>query len=227
MENRSSNKPRLSDSITWSERSDWVLEPQQERSWKTLRKILDAATTLFVSKGYDNTSVAEIASLAQISAGSVYRRFPDKEAVLHTVLDSYFKTRVWEFDRLIEGTAFESTSPAEIVTFYVDTIFSAYRNDTDIIRLYERRALEDAVVREMAARRSKYVANRTASLLYPALSWAKSDIDKTMTRLHITMRGALIHLILPDAPPTWPDLNIHSDDFKDDMARMALAWFKL
>lgn len=220
-------KKQIPNKIVWSERSGWTLEPQQERSRRTLMKILDAAASLFMSNGYENTTVADIAAAANISAGSVYRRFSDKEAVLYTVLDSYFKTRVAEFDRLIEESALNKETPEEILKFYVDMIFSAYRQDGDIIRLYERRALGDETVREMAAKRSQYVASRMGSLLYPHLPWSMPRIDEMMIRLHSTLRGTLVHLILPDAPASWPGLTVESDAFKDDMARMALAWFDM
>lgn len=210
--------------FSWSERSDWVVEPQQERSRRTMRKILDAAATRFIEKGFDATTVADIASTAGISAGSLYRRFADKEAVLHTVLDSYFRTRVAEVDRLIAAAALDSATTESIVGFYVDMILSAYRHDADIIRLYERRALSDRAVREMAARNSRYVASRLAALLYPRLDCAMSRVDTLAAGLHTIIRGTIVHLILPDEPAPWPRFDIHGEEFERDLVRLALAW---
>jgi AcrR family transcriptional regulator len=47
----------------------------------TCEAVLDSAKTLFVSKGFDATSVDEIAELAQASKGAVYHHFRDKQAI--------------------------------------------------------------------------------------------------------------------------------------------------
>ncbi|MEZ0053688.1 AcrR family transcriptional regulator [Mycobacterium sp. MAA66] len=47
----------------------------------TCEAVLDAAKTLFVSNGFDATSVDEIARVAQASKGAVYHHFRDKQAI--------------------------------------------------------------------------------------------------------------------------------------------------
>ncbi|SHK12682.1 transcriptional regulator, TetR family [Anaerocolumna jejuensis DSM 15929] len=98
-----------------------VRRPQQERSIKTKEKILDAAYRLFCEKGYYNTTTNEIAQVANVSIGSLYSYFKDKDTILLEILDryndSFFKVhdklsrdmelyksdlRMW-FRRLIEG----------------------------------------------------------------------------------------------------------------------------
>lgn len=45
-------------------------------------ELLDAALELFVTQGYANTSVAQIAKAAGLSKGAVYLYFPSKQAIL-------------------------------------------------------------------------------------------------------------------------------------------------
>jgi len=47
--------------------------------------ILDAATTMFVRKGFEAATMQEIAHEADLSAGAIYRYFPSKEALLRAV----------------------------------------------------------------------------------------------------------------------------------------------
>ena len=47
----------------------------------TCEAVLDAAKTLFISNGFDATSVDEIAQLAQMSKGAVYHHFRDKRDI--------------------------------------------------------------------------------------------------------------------------------------------------
>ena len=44
---------------------------------------------LFAEKGYQATSIAEIARAAEANAGSVYFFFPTKQEILLAVLDTY------------------------------------------------------------------------------------------------------------------------------------------
>lgn len=54
----------------------------------TRAAVLEAAKTLFVSKGFDATSVDDIARLARSSKGAVYHHFRDKRAIFTEVYRS-------------------------------------------------------------------------------------------------------------------------------------------
>jgi AcrR family transcriptional regulator len=57
------------------------------RKQRTRAAILSAAESLFSRQGYDDTTMQEIASLAEVGLGTMYGYFPSKEDVLRTVLD--------------------------------------------------------------------------------------------------------------------------------------------
>ena len=63
--------------------------PKQERSRRTLDRILDAAARILETKNFEELSVAEIVREASTSVGSFYGRFPDKDALLDA-LDARF-----------------------------------------------------------------------------------------------------------------------------------------
>lgn len=56
-------------------------QPIQKRSKATIEFILDAATQLLLTHGYDKVSTNKVADLAGISIGSLYEYFPGKEAI--------------------------------------------------------------------------------------------------------------------------------------------------
>src|SRR5262245_40317196 len=62
------------------------LEPQQERSRESLRKLLKAATEVLGQHGVEGTTIPRIAHHAGLTPGAVYRRFHDKEALLETAI---------------------------------------------------------------------------------------------------------------------------------------------
>jgi len=82
-----------------------IREPKQVRSIKTKEKILEAALQLFCSKGYYKTTTNEIAKLANVSIGSLYSYYKDKDTIFLEILSDYHKTfsRVYDdIDRNME-----------------------------------------------------------------------------------------------------------------------------
>ena len=61
--------------------SDVKINRRERYAALTCQAVLDAAKTLFVTNGFDATSVDEIARKAQASKGAVYHHFPDKQAI--------------------------------------------------------------------------------------------------------------------------------------------------
>lgn len=63
------------------------------------RGVLDAAAELFVTHGYEGTTLRKIAAAAGIKAGSIYHHFDSKEALFLAVLRDGMTVMVDAFDR--------------------------------------------------------------------------------------------------------------------------------
>ena len=63
-----------------------TLEPQQARSRESTRKLLKAAAEVLGQHGLEGTTIPRIAQHAGLTPGAVYRRFPDKDALLEAVV---------------------------------------------------------------------------------------------------------------------------------------------
>lgn len=61
----------------------------QARGVATRRRVLDAAEELLARKGYEATSMAEIAAAGGIGVGTLYHHFPDKRALLLALIDDW------------------------------------------------------------------------------------------------------------------------------------------
>jgi AcrR family transcriptional regulator len=62
---------------------------QVERSERSRALILDTALQLFSHQGYRATSIRDIATKANVSTGSVYHHFKDKEELFDTLLGHF------------------------------------------------------------------------------------------------------------------------------------------
>jgi AcrR family transcriptional regulator len=75
--------------------------PIQARSRDRLRRVLDAADELLVTEGAETFTTNRIARLAGIPVGSVYRYFPDKEAIVQALAVRYWS----DFEDLVAAAA--------------------------------------------------------------------------------------------------------------------------
>ena len=56
--------------------------PSQERSRRTVERILDTAARIFHEQGYAGATTNDVADEAGVSVGSLYQYFPNKDALL-------------------------------------------------------------------------------------------------------------------------------------------------
>ncbi len=67
-------------------------EPQQPRSLQKVTTILDTAMWLFQKSGMDQVSMREIAREADMPIATVYQYFPNKQAIVRRIWESYTTT---------------------------------------------------------------------------------------------------------------------------------------
>ncbi len=65
-----------------------AVRSNRERSEGTRRTLLEAARSLFVERGYGDTSTPEVAALAGITRGALYHHFTDKRDLFRQVLEA-------------------------------------------------------------------------------------------------------------------------------------------
>ena len=80
-----------------------IKAPEERR-----KSILDAALKLFVSKGFNETTVQDIATEARMGTGTVYLYFPSKEHVLHGLHERFRQ----ETERSIAAVAVDAIERA-------------------------------------------------------------------------------------------------------------------
>jgi TetR/AcrR family transcriptional regulator, mexJK operon transcriptional repressor len=94
---------------------------------KTLREgsaekrtaILSAARDLFLSEGFDRTSVDAVAARAAVSKRTVYDYFGDKQTLLHAVVTDIGDSLVGTVRRTIDSTLIGLSRPAELEDAFV------------------------------------------------------------------------------------------------------------
>lgn len=83
---------------------------------QSLARILDAAARVFATKGYWNSTLEEVATVAGFTKGAVYYHFKSKEHLLLKVLET-IETR--SIDATIEGVRHRGGSPSQQLASFV------------------------------------------------------------------------------------------------------------
>ncbi|MFB4213229.1 TetR/AcrR family transcriptional regulator [Shouchella sp. JSM 1781072] len=99
-------------------------EAQRENMKKKRTLILDVATELFATLGYEGTTIKKVSESAEISFGSVFTYFKDKEALFYAVVVEpieAFKNDVLSFNA-------ESEEPLSELKTMIDRHLTIYAN---------------------------------------------------------------------------------------------------
>src|SRR5437762_12309546 len=100
--------------------------PQQHRSQETLHRILDAAEWVLDSKSFTEATLAEIMERAGVTVGAFYRRFPDKDALLHLLDERFFREMQARADELLDPNHWQGGSISEILSEFARTGVNVY-----------------------------------------------------------------------------------------------------
>jgi AcrR family transcriptional regulator len=108
--------------------------PTQARSRERLRRVLDAADQVLARDGADAFTTTRIARVAGVPVGSVYRYFPDKEAIVEALAGRYWS----EFADLVAATAeLDEESPMpDPAAGVLETLAAGFRGRPGFLALW-------------------------------------------------------------------------------------------
>lgn len=137
-------------------------EPAQERSRKTVARILDAAAALIDEFGVEAATTRAIADRAGVAYPSLYRFFADREEILDRLIERHIAD-IDAYLRSVEQTE-PPTSIDDLVGRGFDLHVAYYEAHPDAQRLWFGGRASPTVVREVH-RYQRTVAERVHQLL--------------------------------------------------------------
>ncbi|GFZ86655.1 TetR/AcrR family transcriptional regulator [Dyella caseinilytica] len=142
--------------------------PQRQRGHERVAALVEAASECFVEKGYEATTMTEVAARAGASIGSLYQFFPTKEVLAQALVEQYSQAVYAELGKLAEQSAKWSTEElaqrlcAFLVTFrkrhpaFVILTESAHAPSVDGLTIRRRVRAE---LQALLARRAPHRSN--------------------------------------------------------------------
>lgn len=143
-------------------------------------RILEAAVGLMLERGVPDVTVDEVAELADVGKGTVYRRFPSKAVLAASALESLFRTHIaipdtgsfrTDMERVYADTiGFAGSSRGNAFLRLAAAAAGRNRKAADVYRLgYEHRRDEFGVIIERAILRGELSGDFNRSLFLDSL----------------------------------------------------------
>lgn len=172
------------------------LQPLRSVGRQRVEELLAAASDLMAERGYEATTMAEIAARAGAKIGSLYRFFPNKEAVADALVQRHIAILEDEYAALAKRAA--TLSPEVLADILIELLVTLHPRVKSLSALMEART-DKMEIRDRA--RGHAVAGIAAALRVcaPGLDEALAkDIAAVVLNTMKVLRGMLAN----DAPTT-------------------------
>ena len=143
----------------------WVRPPQQARTRATLNRLLDAAEELLAEKSFQELGIAEVARVAHTSIGGFYRRFRDKDGLLHALHERFCEDARATTDESLEPARWAGAPLVEILDQVTAFLVQIHLEREGLFRAFLIAGVTDETVRARTEGLFQYIADRLHVLL--------------------------------------------------------------
>lgn len=126
--------------------------PLRRDAERNRRRVLDAARTLMAERGV-GVSLEEVAVAADVGVGTVYRRFPDREALVRALFSEHVDAVV-----ALASRARESGDPWQGIRDFLEAVFAMQAADRGLSQILRGGDLGADLAREARVRITPVVA---------------------------------------------------------------------
>jgi AcrR family transcriptional regulator len=206
-----------------------VLPVHQARSRESLARLLKATVEVLDKDGLEGATIPRIAARAGVSPGTVYRRFPDKDALLREVCIRAFESNYKGIKELFAAEHWEGKSLEEVARKAIDLTLKGYREHRGLLRamlFFIMQHPDAAFVRKVEELERKSFAELATLMLTRKREIHHPDPEEAVNfAILIVGIAAQGILVLPPNPKDFSRLmpNIESD-LEDELPRMFLRF---
>ncbi|MGW0507036.1 TetR family transcriptional regulator [Micromonospora sp. NPDC003241] len=119
----------------------------------TRRSLITSALELFERRGFDRTSVQEIADQARLTKGAFYHHFESKDDLLRHIQEEYLEAQLAAIERIESGSDDPKVRVAELIRLSLTSV-AEYRAHVTIF-YQERRYLTGDLFAEVTRKRDR------------------------------------------------------------------------
>jgi AcrR family transcriptional regulator len=147
--------------------------PQQARSKQTRADILEATTRLLNRKPFGEVSTNHIAKKTGISIGTLYKYYPNKDAILADLSLMFMQGDAELFGRIFEGSSSRRQKKDALVDELVEALMTVHRVNAQVRGVVYQNLERLKLLGPAQSATRKIQAKGTASVpeLDPILTW--------------------------------------------------------
>ena len=93
---------------------------------ETIKLILDVSTELFITKGYENSSIQDIMNKTHLSKGGIYHHFRSKEEIFNTICEELSSLHITELEKIY--TKAHLNGAEKLKEIYRVSVFSQHQS---------------------------------------------------------------------------------------------------
>ena len=206
-----------------------TLEPQQARSRESTRKLLKAAAEVLGQHGLAGTTIPRIARHAGLTPGAVYRRFPDKDALLEAVVIGILERQDERLRMALTPDMVRQIPLAVFAEQLVSNMLVSYRANAGLLRAL--RQFSQGRFYTPFCKRVAKLEMRSIEHLVELLSLRRNEIKhpdppRALAFALMTLTSTLLELILADHDLKYWQAVIPKDDqtLKRELLRSFLSY---
>ena len=206
-----------------------TLAPKQARSRESLGRLMKATREILNEKGVEGATVPRVATRADLSPASVYRRFPNKDALMRAVILEMLGT--------IDATAAASLTPELAARLSLQqfaeklvrqSLASERQNATMLRAMFQFIVSHPSIAfKKKAAELNIRSIQRVADFLLLKRSEISHPDPKKALPLALMLVGIMLqHIIVLDALPDVPDPRLPrtDDELVEELVRAFLGY---
>jgi AcrR family transcriptional regulator len=192
-------------------------EPRQRRSAVTRQRILDASARVFGEYGYAAGTTNRIAEEADISIGSLYQYFPNKDSILVELMTVHVHSGVAITKHHLAGGLPDALE--DIVRLFVRATIDNHREDPQLHRvLFEETPRHPDFLR-LADESASGIVDLTQVLLVEHPEVRVTDTD-TAARVVVATIESLVHRLIASPNP------VEVTSFENEVTAMVTRYLR-
>ncbi len=201
-----------------------MLPPKQQRSRKTLEKILTAIIELLAEREYEDITIAQITAHAGITAGAFYTRFASKELALDYLLIEMLQRQLENTQAFFSNEHWQDQGLTARFEALIDMVVSSINHSSGLARAL---ALREVIrPNEMNAEERQLRADVSAIIeqwLLQAQGKTTDDQSTLVIRFALNLIRSMVNTHLLFTPL---DNRFSADNIQAELKRVVIAYCK-
>ena len=173
-----------------------TLAPQREVGRQRVAELLEAAAEVIQERGFEATTMAEIALRADARIGSLYRFFPSKDAVADALMDHYATVLAAAYDSVRDQAG--RVTPEELADLLIELLVKLHPKARAVTALLDSRTDWTQIRLRF---RAQALAGVRAALKANAPGLAETEADDIAAVVLNNMK-TMVGMMRRDAPTT-------------------------